>query len=207
VPGVTLNDVVLAVVAGALRDWMDARGEHPDKPLTAGVPVGTDVAGGPLRLGGNRVSNLFTCLHTDIDDPLERLQAIARTTRAAKDVQAALGREMLADWSQFAPPGPLSAFMRAYSRRRGADRHPAPFNVVVSNVPGPTQPISFGGARMTEMFSVGPILEGIALNLTWWSYLDRMHVGLLSCPDVVADLHPLATRLVPALAALQVRSE
>jgi len=207
VPDVTLNDVVLAVVAGALRAWMDERGEHPDKPLTAGVPVGTDVAGAPPRLTGNRVSTLFTCLHTDVDDPVQRLQAIARTTRAAKDVQEALGREMLANWSQFAPPAPLSAFMRAYSRRRGADRHPAPFNVVVSNVPGPTQPISFGGARMTEMFSVGPILEGIGLNVTVWSYLDRMHVGLLSCPGSIADLKPIATRLAPALADLKVRAE
>ncbi|HUR50501.1 MAG TPA: wax ester/triacylglycerol synthase family O-acyltransferase [Mycobacteriales bacterium] len=195
VPGTTLNDVVLAVVAGAMRSWLDARGEHLDRPLTAGVPVGTDAASGAVRLGGNRVSTLFTCLHTDVVDPVERLRAIARTTETAKGVQATLGPDMLADWSQFTPPAPFRAFMRAYSRRRGADRHRAPFNLVVSNVPGPKQPVSFGGARMTEMFSVGPILEGIALNVTVWSYLDQMHFSLLSCPDNLADLRAVATRL------------
>jgi diacylglycerol O-acyltransferase len=195
VPDVTLNDVVLAVVASAMRSWMDEHGEHLEKPLTAGVPVGTDALSGLPRLGGNRVSNLFTCLHTDVDDPVERLLAISRTTSAAKDVQRTLGAEMLADWSQFAPPAPFRAFMHAYSRRRGADRHPAPFNLVVSNVPGPKQPVAFGGARMTEMFSVGPILEGIPLNVTVWSYLDQMHFSLLSCPDKIADLRALATRL------------
>jgi len=195
VPDVTLNDVVLGVVAGAMRSWMHGRGEHPDKPLTAGVPVGTDAATGIARLGGNRVSNLFTCLHTDVDDPVERLRAISRTTTAAKEMQRTLGADMLADWSQFTPPAPFRAFMRAYSHRRHADRHPAPFNLVVSNVPGPREPVAFGGARMTEMFSVGPILEGIALNVTVWSYLDRMHFSLLSCPDNIADLRDLATRL------------
>ena len=106
---------------------------------------------------------------------------------------------MLADWSQFTPPAPFRAFMKAYSRLLGADRHRAPFNLVVSNVPGPKEPVSFGGARMTEMFSVGPILEGIALNVTVWSYLDQMHFSLLSCPDNIADLRDLATRLQRAL--------
>jgi diacylglycerol O-acyltransferase len=202
VPDATLNDVVLAVVAGGMRSWLDDRGERLDKPLTAGVPVGTDVLSGQARLGGNRVSNLFTCLHTDVDDPVQRLLAISRTTRAAKEVQQTLGADMLADWSQFTPPAPFRAFMRAYSKRRHADRHPAPFNLVVSNVPGPREPVSFGGARMTEMFSVGPILEGIALNVTVWSYLDQMHFSLLSCPDNIADVRAIATRLPVALSEL-----
>jgi WS/DGAT/MGAT family acyltransferase len=199
VDGVTLNDVVLAVVAGAMRSWLDARGEKLDKPLTAGVPVGTDALTDVVRLFGNRVSNLFTCLHTDVDDPVERLRAISRTTSLAKEVQRTLGADMLADWSQFTPPAPFRAFMRAYSHRNAADRHPAPFNLVVSNVPGPKEPVSFGGARMTEMFSVGPILEGIALNVTVWSYLERMHFSLLACPDNLADVRDLATRLQHAL--------
>ena len=71
--GVSVNDVVLAVVAGALRAWLDARGERPSRPLVAGVPVGTDAPGSGPRLGGNRVSNLFTSLATDVDDPHQRL--------------------------------------------------------------------------------------------------------------------------------------
>lgn len=204
--GVTLNDVVLAVVAGALRAWLDERGEHPSGPLTAGVPVATDPQGSPARLFGNRVSNLFTSLCTDLDDPVERLQAISRVTHAAKGLQRALGADLLERWVQFAPPAPFSAFMRLYSRWRAADLHAAPFNLVVSNVPGPTAPVTIAGARLTELYSVGPILEGIGLNITVWSYLDRLAFSALACPDTLADLPALTRHLAPALDVLVQRA-
>ena len=91
---------------------------------------------------------------------------------------------------------------RAYSRVRGADRHPAPFNVVVSNVPGPREPVSVGGATLTDLYSVGPILEGIGLNITVWSYLDRLNFSALACPDTLPDLPGLVKHLQPALAEL-----
>lgn len=197
--GVTLNDVVLAVVGGALRSWLVERGELPSRTLTAGVPVSTDVSGAPPRLGGNRVSNLFTVLATDVADPGERLQVISRTTREAKRVQQALGADLLADWVEFAPPAALGAALRLYSRFRLADRHPAPFNVVVSNVPGPREPARIDGVPLADLFSVGPLIEGIGLNVTVWSYVDRMNFSLLSCPDLVPDLEPLVARLRPAL--------
>ena len=197
--GVSLNDVVLGVVAGALRSWMDERGEHPARPLVAGVPVSTDAPGSGRRLAGNRVSNLFTSLATDLDDPHARLHQISRTTTASKAVQQTLGPRMLIDWVQFAPPAPLSAFMRLYSRTRAASRHPAALNLVVSNVPGPTEHVTIGGTRLDDLFSVGPILEGTGLNITAWSYVDRMNFSLLACPALVGDLASLAARLRPAL--------
>ncbi len=197
--GVTLNDVVLGVVAGALRSWMDSHGEHPDGPLLAGVPVSTDAPGSPPRLGGNAVSNMFTTLATDIDDPVERLQQISRTTNEVKLVQKTLGLKMMEDWFQFVPPAPMSLVNRAYSRFKGADYHPSPFNVVVSNVPGPTAPVWIAGAQLTDLFSVGPILEGMGLNVTVWSYIDRMNFSLLSCPDVLPDLRGLAGHLSGSL--------
>lgn len=200
--GVTFNDVVLGVVAGALCAWLAERGERPTGPLTAGIPVATDGPGAAARLTGNRVSNMFTSLCTDVPDPVERLRAIALVTAQAKVVQETLGLEMLQDWVQYTPPGPFSAFMRTYSRRRGADRHPAPFNVVVSNVPGPREPVTVGGARLTDLYSVGPILEGIGLNITVWSYLDRLNFSALACPDTLPDLPGLVRHLRPALAEL-----
>ncbi|HEX5860532.1 MAG TPA: wax ester/triacylglycerol synthase family O-acyltransferase [Nocardioides sp.] len=197
--GVSVNDVVLGVVAGALRMWMDDRGEHPGRPLVAGVPVSTDAPGSGPRLGGNRVSNLFTSLATDLDDPHARLHQISRTTTASKVVQQTLGPRMLIDWVQFAPPAPLSGFMRLYSRTRAASRHPAALNLVVSNVPGPTEHVTIGGTRLDDLFSVGPILEGTGLNVTAWSYVDRMNFSLLGCPALVEDLASLASRLRPAL--------
>ena len=205
--GVTLNDVVLGVVGGALRRWMEERGEQPSASLTAGVPVGTDAAsspgsGGEVRLSGNRVSTLFTTLATDIDDPHERLAEIHRVTNASKLVQKTLGPDMLIDWVQFTPPAPFAAGMRVYSRIRAASWHPAPFNVVVSNVAGPREEVLLGDSRLVDLFSVGPILEGIGLNVTVWSYQDRVNVTVISCPDLVHDLGPLVAQFEPALKEL-----
>jgi WS/DGAT/MGAT family acyltransferase len=201
--GVSFNDVVLAVVAGALIRWMDAHGEHPDKALTAGVPVATDGPGAATRIAGNRVSNMFTSLCTDIEDPGERLLAISKVTGAAKVVQETLGLDMLQNWVQYTPPLPFMGFMRAYSRMRAADRHRAPFNVVVSNVPGPREPVFVGGARLTDLYSVGPILEGIGLNITVWSYCDEMAFSAIACRDTFDDLPGLVAALEPALDELR----
>ncbi|MCU1592396.1 MAG: Diacylglycerol O-acyltransferase [Frankiales bacterium] len=200
--GVTFNDVVLGVVAGGLCSWLEQKGERPSSSLTAGVPVATDRAGGVARLAGNRVSNMFTSLCTDIEDPVKRLHAIAEVTAQAKVMQETLGLKMLEDWVQYTPPAAFSFFMRAYSRLRGADHHRAPFNVVVSNVPGPSEPVTVGGARLTDLYSVGPILEGIGLNITVWSYLDRLNFSALACPDTLPDLPGLVQHLRPALAEL-----
>ena len=200
--GVTLNDVVLAVVAASLRAFLTTHGGRPVAPLIAGVPVGTDVPGGPVRLHGNRVSNLFTTLATDIDDPVERLHQISRITRETKHVQQALGPDLLREWVQFTPPAPFSAVLRLYSRWRAAGHHPPPFNVVVSNVRGPAEPASVAGAELTDVFSVGPLIEGIGLNITAWSYVDRLNFSLLGCPDLVPDLRPLAAEFGTALQEL-----
>ncbi|GAB2772936.1 wax ester/triacylglycerol synthase family O-acyltransferase [Nocardioides salsibiostraticola] len=197
--GVTVNDVVLAMVAGALRNWMDDRGERPSGPLVAGVPVGTDAKDAAPRLAGNRVSNLFTTLATDVDDPAERLQTISRVTAEAKKMQQALGANMLTDWVQFTPPAPFAAAVRLYSRKRTAARHAAPFNVIVSNVAGPREYATISGAGLSDLFSVGPVLEGIGLNMTAWSYVDRLNFSVLSCPELVPDLPALVAYLRPAL--------
>ena len=186
----TVNDVVLAVVAGALRRYLADKGELPDKPLVAGVPVST--AAEPDRLGGNEVSNMFTALRTDIADPVERLRAIHDVTKAAKEFHNVLGSEMLRDWSEITPPRPFAWFMRLYSRRGLASRHRPPINLVVSNVPGPREPMSIADARIVALYSMGPILEGIGLNVTVWSYVDSMNFGIVSCPEFAPDLWSLA---------------
>lgn len=200
--GVTLNDVVLAIVSGALRAWMDERGEHPAVSLMAGVPTATPSDSTIPRLHGNKVSNLFTSLATNIDDPHERLRMISRVTNHSKEIQRQLGPEMMTEWTQFTPPAPFSVAMRLYSRVRAAAWHAAPFNVIVSNVPGPREPAHIGEAELADLFSVGPILEGIGLNVTVWSYVDRMNFSLLTCPTLLDDLTPLAAHFRPALDAL-----
>jgi diacylglycerol O-acyltransferase len=201
ISGLTLNDVVLAVTSGALRRWLNAHDEHPSSSLIAGVPVGLDAGDSEPRLLGNNVSNMFTTLATDVDEPTKRLRVISETARHAKAMNKQLGTS-LADWSQFTPPGPLSAFMRAYSRHRGARFHAAPFSAIVSNVPGPRERLKVGGAFLSDVFSVGPLVEGIGLNVTVWSYVDRMNFSLLACPDLLPDVEVLASYFPAALAEL-----
>ena len=189
--GVTLNDVVLCVVGGALRRYLLQRDALPARTLTCAVPVSTEPADRAPRLRGNLVSNFFTVLGTDQADPVERLHRVHRTTVEAKRVQQTLGAEMLRAWLEFSPPGPATVVMRLYSWLRAARWHPSPVNVVVSNVPGPRVPVTIDGTPMTDIYSVGPILEGIGLNVTVWSYVDRMNFTLLACPDLLPDLDEL----------------
>jgi diacylglycerol O-acyltransferase len=205
--GVTLNDVVLAVVSGSLRHYLEGRGEPVDRPLVAGVPVSTDRPEDAPRLSGNKVSNMFTSLRDDIDDPVERLRAISAVTKSAKVVQNLLGVEMMEDWVEYTPPRPFAFFLRQYSRFRLADRHRPPMNLVVSNVPGPRTPFFVTGARLLAIYSVGPILDGIGLNITVWSYLDRMNFAAIACPEAVPDLHAVTDGLASALAELVTAAE
>lgn len=200
--GVTINDLVLGVVSGALRRWLAAHDEHPSRSLTAGVPVGADRRGAAPRLGGNRVSNMFTTLATDIDDPVERLRQISRTSKSAKQIQQHMGLELMTDWGQFIPPGVFPILVRGYSRASAASWHPAAFNATVSNVPGPREPVSIGGARLSDMFSVGPLAEGIGLNVTLWSYVSNLNFSLLACTDLLPDVEVLASYFPDALAEL-----
>jgi diacylglycerol O-acyltransferase len=200
--GVTVNDVILAVCAGGLRRYLEARGELPDRPLVAGVPVAVAAGEGQRRLGGNWVSNMFTSLRTDLDDPVARLIAIHDTTKVAKEVHHALGAEMLADWSELTPPRPFAAWMRFYSRHKLADRHRPPINLVISNVSGPTVPLYIAGARLEALYSMGPVLEGIGLNITVWSYLGVLYFGLVACREAMGDLWDLCDDLAAGLEEL-----
>jgi diacylglycerol O-acyltransferase len=201
--GVTVNDVVLGLCAGALRRYLEERGELPSRPLVAGVPVAVAAGGeGERRLGGNWVSNMFTSLRTDLADPVERLKAIHETTKVAKEVHHAMGAEMLAAWSELTPPRPFAAWMRFYSRRKLADWHRPPINLVVSNVPGPQAPLYIAGARLVELYSMGPVLEGVGLNITVWSYVGVLYFGVVACRETMPDLSVVCDYLGDALSEL-----
>ncbi len=200
--GTTLNDVVLALCAGALRSYLSARGELPERALLAGVPISADQPGDEPRLAGNKVSNLITTLATDEDDPVRRLRAIHDVTVEAKKMQALLGVDTLRQWVQYTPPRPYAWLVRRWSRLRVADQLPPPINVVVSNVPGPRRPLTVAAARLEHLFSVGPVLEGVGLNVTFWSYGDRLDVGILGCREAVPHPDLIAKGLHLALAEL-----
>ena len=198
---VTVNDVVLALCAGALRSWLGEQGELPARPLIVGVPVSTR---DEFSVGAaNRVSNLFVALPVHEAGVDRRVQLIHEAAAGAKAQNLALGPDLLSDWSQLTPAPVFAAVVRAYSRLNLADRHRPPINLVVSNVPGPSEPLYVAGARLRGLWSMGPILENIGLNVTVWSYVDQLNFGLVGCPDLTPDLHRLAELLPEALDELQ----
>lgn len=196
--GATVNDVVLAVCAGALRSYLFAKGELPDRPLVASVPVGTERAT-EQHLFGNHVNGVFATLPTHEADPLERVRFVQEVMAREKEELQIKGETMFEEWAEYRPGPLVAAVSRFYSNRRMAERHRSMFNLIVSNVPGPREPLQVGGALLTELYSVGPILEGTCLNITAWSYAGQLYVSLLTCPAHVPDIDDLATRLQPAL--------
>ena len=187
--GVTVNDVVMAMCAGALRRYLARRDELPDSPLIGMIPVSVHETS--ERPGRNQVSAMFADLHTHIEDPAERLRALAEANAVSKEHNADLGANLLQDWSQFLGSAVFGSAMRAYAGLRLADRHPVIHNLVISNVPGPSVPLYFLGARMTGMYPFGPILHGAGLNIAVLSLAGKLDIGLISCPDLVPDLWEL----------------
>jgi diacylglycerol O-acyltransferase len=200
--GTTVNDVVLALCAGALRTYLDKLGQLPETPLVAVVPI--SVRGEEVdEASSNQVSAMFVSLATDIADPVSRLRAIAEATKGAKEEHQAIGSSMLQDWAQLAAPALFGAASRLYSSMKLADRHRPIHNVIVSNVPGPPFPLYLAGARLTMLCPLGPVMEGAGLNITVLSYQDSIDVGLIACRELMPDLDDLASAFVEAMAELR----
>ncbi len=187
--GVKVNDVVMALVSGVLRQFLLDRGELPESSLVAMVPV--SVHDRSDRPGRNQVSGMFSKLETQIEDPAERLTAIAEANTTAKEHSSAIGATLLQDWSQFAGPAVFGVAMRVYARSRLTESRPV-HNLVVSNVPGPQIPLYFLGAEVTAMYPLGPIFHGSGLNITVMSLNGKLDVGLISCPELLPDLWDMA---------------
>ena len=196
--GCTVNDVVMALCSGALRIYLDKRGEVLDSSLVAMVPVSVRTEDERDALG-NKVSMMLCTLASDIDDPTERLKTIQGCMSEAKEQQKAIGADTLQEWAEFAAPAVAGRAARLYSRFKLADMMRPLFNVTISNVPGPPFPLYSAGAKLISNYPVGPIIDGTGLNMTVMSYLDQLDFGLLACPDVLDDVWALADALHTAL--------
>ncbi len=199
--GTTVNDVVLGICSAALRRYLAGRNELPDKSLIATCPVsvrGED----EKQVGSNQVSAMFTSLHTDIEDPVERLMKIHEGNRNAKEEHHAVGADLLQNWAEFAAPTTFSLAARVYSGLRLAERHPVIHNLVISNVPGPPFPLYFAGAKLVGLNPLGPIMDGAGLNITVLSYVDNINWGFIACRELMPDLWDLADAIPDAQAEL-----
>ena len=193
--GITVNDVVVAVCAGALREWLLERDELPRDPLVAMVPVSVRA---PDQMGtfGNRVSAMIVPIPTNEPDPIARLEKTHEILRSAKARHRAMPAELLQDITQFIPAAVnVQAARLAF---RVGTRRPA-MNLVISNVPGPRVPIYCAGARLEAHYPVSVIVDGVGLNITVMSYLDHLDFGIVCDFAQVHDAWPILDRLREAL--------
>ncbi|MGZ6968402.1 MAG: WS/DGAT/MGAT family O-acyltransferase [Acidimicrobiia bacterium] len=193
--GGTVNDVVLAGVAGGLRRLFEARGDDLDVRMRALCPVSVRDDAQRMQLG-NRVSAMFVDLPIGEPDPVARLQAIRATTEDLKDREQAVGAAFLVDLTAFAAPTLLGLAARA------AHRQPF-FNLVITNVPGPQVPLYCMGARMLEAYPVVPLTRNLALGIAILSYCGQLHFGLYVDADALPDVAVLAGGLEDAFAELK----
>jgi diacylglycerol O-acyltransferase / wax synthase len=192
----SLNDVVLAVCAGALRRYLAEYDCRPARPLVAGVPVSLREKGNQDL--NNQVSFMLVGLATDIDDPVDRLMAINASSLAGKKVSGEVKGAIPTDFPSFGAPWLVSGMASLYGRSRLADRLPPLANVVISNVPGPQFALYMAGARVASYAPVSIPGHGMALNITVQSYNGVLEFGLTACRRAVPDIGDLADAIVEA---------
>lgn len=200
--GTTINDVVLAATSRALRHYFIAHDMIPEGPLVAAVPIAIR-DDDEMHEINNRVSVLFVRLPVQIASIERQLEMIHEETRQAKELHRALGPRSLLEISQHLPPAVLRGGVEAYSLlTEGGTHHPLA-NLIVSNVPGPQIPFFMAGARVSGLFPLGPVLDGLSINLTVMGIGDRLNLGVITCRDVLADPATLAEGFASGIAALR----
>lgn len=198
--GVSVNDVVMAMCAGALRRWLAEHDALPEQPLIAMIPVSVRDPASKGALG-NKVSAMLAALPTHVADPGQRLEIGHAATKIAKSQQAAIPQGLVDQISDFAPPALTARAARVVFATGLLHRLP-PFNLCISNIPGPNVPVYLCGAKLLAHYPVSVITDGQGLNITVIGYLGQLHFGLVSCRELVPDLDALAGYLVDELESL-----
>ena len=198
----TVNDVVVALCTGAIRDWLIAHDDLPDEPLLAMVPVSvrTREQAGTF---GNRVSAMIVPLSTTEPDPQQRLLRTHEALRSAKERHNAVPADILSRANHLIPPALLARAARVIAGISASRRFAPPYNVIISNIPGPAIPMYIGGARQVANYPVSVILDGVGLNITVLSYQDRVDFGLVADRELMPDLAGLVDSLQSALVELR----
>ncbi|HEX2084922.1 MAG TPA: wax ester/triacylglycerol synthase family O-acyltransferase, partial [Solirubrobacteraceae bacterium] len=186
--GITVNDVVVATCATAVREWLLERDELPDDPLVTMVPVSVRT---PEQRGefGNRVSMMIVPVPTDEPDPRRRLMKTHEVLKVAKTRHRALPANILQDATRFVPPALFTRAARVTAQVFAGVQ--PPLNFVISNVPGPPVPLYLAGARLVANYPVSVITDGVGLNITCLSYLDHVDFGIVVDRELVDDAWPL----------------
>ncbi|MEM9820895.1 MAG: wax ester/triacylglycerol synthase family O-acyltransferase [Bacteroidota bacterium] len=183
----TLNDVVLAICAGALRRYLLEKNQLPHKPLVAMVPISTRTQEEEEQ-GGNQISSMLVQLATNVEDPIERLEVIHENTIRGKTYQGAIGAKTLANMAEVVPFGVANQAARLYSRFKISEMHNPVFNVTITNVPGPQFPLYLNGHKLLSIMGMAPIIDGMGLIITVFSYNGLITLSPTSDVKSMPDL-------------------
>jgi WS/DGAT/MGAT family acyltransferase len=200
--GTTVNDVVVAVCAGAVRRWLVEHNALPESPLVAQVPVSVRT-GEQAGTYGNRILLMSAPLFTDEEDAVERLRRTHEAMADMKERHRALPAELLQDANHFIPPAVFSRAAQLTFRLSTSRPGRPTWNLVISNVPGPPFPLYLAGARLEANYPFSVITDGMGLNITVMSYRGQMDFGLVADRDQMPDLQKLLEWLGDGLEELR----
>ncbi|KUI30947.1 hypothetical protein AU196_24335 [Mycobacterium sp. IS-1742] len=194
--GVKVNDVMMALVSGTLRRYLERRTALPERALIAIMPISIYDESRPSR---NQFTSVFSSLHTDIADPVQRLKAIAHANSVAKDHSSAIGSTLMSDWTECIPTL-YRTLVRLYAWSGIGKRQPM-FNLSFSNVRGFQEHIL--GAPILTNFPFGPVLSGVGLNITASTLNDHIGFGFVACPRLTPEISDLADGIAVAMRELR----
>ena len=194
--GGTLNDVILGIIAGAVRNYLLDMNDLPDEPLLVSIPVSRDVTD-KTREFGNSTAVSVTLMHTQLADPLERYNATREATALGLQELEIVGRDTFGLMAHYVPPLIQQRAARKAYRKQIADGAAwrPPVNLSVSNVPGPREKFSALGNVVEDLYSAGPLVEGMGLNITVWSYENHVNFTLVGCMKTLPEIEKIATGL------------
>jgi WS/DGAT/MGAT family acyltransferase len=196
--GVTINDIVLAMSSGALRQLLLRYDGKADEPLIAGVPISTDPS--TERLAGNEFTYMTTSLPVHIKDPLERVKVTSLSTTIAKENHQLLGPTILPAWLSYLPPALAPPVFRKQAQRLESA---SVMNLTISNVRGPRERGVIEGATVSEIYSVGPVVVGSGMNITVWSYVDQLAISVITDDRTLDDPHEATDAMLDAFAEIR----
>ena len=191
-----LNDIVLAVCAGALRRYFAGNKAALAKAMIGGVPASLRVPGDTSQ--SNQVTMMLISMATNIADPKKRLAAIIAASTKAKSLTGSMKNMIPMDLPSLGIPWLMSVITPLYRTAVASNRIPVVANLVVSNVPGPQMPLYLAGAELKTYYPVSIVTHGLALNITIQSYAGSLYYGLIACKKSVPDLRAFAKHLQAA---------
>jgi len=200
--GTTVNDVAMALCAGALRSYLQERNGLPGKPLIACVPVGLRPTGSAPRTSGNQWAIMTTPLATDVADPWDRLESIAAAAQETKTRLDLVGRELLRDWTEYLHPWVAEPAAKRQQARLASGKERVACNVTVSNLRGPAVPWSIAGAVVEELYFTGPPTNRLGVVFVLADQGQSLSFGILSVAGSVDDPGALAAGLHTSLREL-----